>query len=177
MTPPTLDALTGDPDWLDVSLPHVATESTFVSGDPDGDRFRVRYFTDGAGALLTRTWFGPGTSGPPRHAHGGSQAALLDELAGSVAWINGHAVLAGELTVSFRAMLPVDTVVHGEAHVERVEGRKVFTVASLRSLNGETLYSEARGIFIVLDPSRTGDAPHKLAAQMRQTYLTQPHTD
>lgn len=66
--------------WTPVTPTQAVSAGTFVSGDPGGNRLRVRYFRrDNDGALLAKVWFGPGTQGPPGHAHGGSMASILDE--------------------------------------------------------------------------------------------------
>jgi len=55
--------------WTPIEpLVSVGTGRSFVSGDPEGDRLRVRYFRRARdGALVGRVWFGPGAEGPPGH--------------------------------------------------------------------------------------------------------------
>ena len=73
--------LAGEADWTPFDAPSLVGESLrFVSGEPDGNRFRVRYFRDQGQQLKARIWFGPETEGPPWHAHGGSMAGVLDEV-------------------------------------------------------------------------------------------------
>lgn len=85
-------------------------DPSFVSGDPFGNRIRVRYFKrERDGALVGKVWFGPGAEGPPGHAHGGSMAAVLDEALGAAAWMSGHPVVAAKLVTVFRRMLPLGT--------------------------------------------------------------------
>src|SRR5258708_1464459 len=105
---------------------------SFVSGDPEGDTLRVAYFRRaGDRRLVGRAWFGPGSAGPPGHAHGGSMAAVLDEAMGAAAWMAGHKVVAVQLDTSFRRMLPLGTDAWLEAWVERAEERKVWTAGRL----------------------------------------------
>lgn len=133
-----------------MQLEQWAIAPAFVSGDPHSDRLRVRYFrrqTDEA--FVAKAWFGPRTEGPPGHAHGGSIAAVLDEAMGAAAWFAGHAVVAARLTVDFRAMLPLETVVLIETRLDRVEGRKVHLVSRMTDPGG-TLISEGSGLFIKL---------------------------
>ena len=132
---------------------------SYVSGAPAGQRLRVRYFRRlQDGALTGRAWFGPGTLGPPGHAHGGASAALLDEAMGFCCWLAGHRVVAVHIEVDFRGLVPLGTVTTLEAAVERVEGRKVFPRARLRLPDG-TLAAESTGIFLEL----TGDQLRGLA--------------
>ncbi len=132
-------------------FPRLATSGIFVSRDPDSTRLRVRYFhrtTDNA--LVATVWFGPGTEGPPGHAHGGSVASVLDEAMGAAAWHAGHPVVAARLTVDFREMVPVNAAAIAEAWIERIDGRKVRTHARLVSETG-VVFAESHGLFIILE--------------------------
>jgi len=151
-TPPPVRA---DPDWRPLDPFRIeGGRGSFVSGDPEGETLRVAYFRRaGDGRLVGRAWFGPGSAGPPGHAHGGSMAAVLDEAMGAAAWMAGHIAVAGRLETDFRAMLPLGTDALLEAYVERREGRKVWTAGTLRGDDG-TLYAEARALFVRLDVDR-----------------------
>lgn len=126
---------------------------SFVSGEPDGDRLRVRYYRRVADSrLVGRVWFGPGAEGPPGHAHGGSMAAILDEAMGASAWLAGHPVLAGQITIRFRAMVRLGSILELEAGVVTVEGRKVTTFGRLVGEDG-ACRAEGDGLFIHVDPA------------------------
>jgi acyl-coenzyme A thioesterase PaaI-like protein len=136
------------PDWLPFDAPALVGKSLrFVSGDPDGERFRLRYFQDGKKNLLALAWFGPETEGPPGHAHGGSMAAVLDEVLGLAAWTAGHPVVVGNLNVNFRRLLPLQLVARIETEIVSVKGRKVLVRGRLTD-GGETLYAEAECLCI-----------------------------
>lgn len=125
---------------------------SFVSGDPDGQRIRIRYYRDlQTGQRVAKVWFGPMCEGPIHHAHGGSLAAVLDEAMGSACWIMGQRVLAGTLTVRYRAPVPLGLTAIVRTEVVSVEGRKVLTVGRILGLDG-TLYTEAEGTFIRMRP-------------------------
>ncbi len=149
-TPPPLRA---EPGWQPVEPFRIeGGRGSFVSGDPEGETLRVGYFRRVAdGRLVGRAWFGPGSAGPPGHAHGGSMAAVLDEAMGAAAWLAGHIAVAAHLATDFRAMLPLGTDALLEAWVERHEGRKVWTAGALRGDDG-VLFAEAQAFFIRLDP-------------------------
>jgi len=138
--------------WEDaVPFPKVPSGKSFISGNPDSQSIRVRYFKNAALKLFAgRAWFGPMSEGPPGHAHGGSQAALLDEGMGAVAWLSGYTVLAAKLEINFRAPLPLGTLLTMTAEIERVEGKKVFTHSRLKGDDGK-IYSEGSGLFVVID--------------------------
>jgi acyl-coenzyme A thioesterase PaaI-like protein len=119
--------LSGESDWTPFDAAALVGSSLrFVSGDPEGERFRVRYYLDGAQHLKARIWFGPETEGPPGNAHGGSMAAVIDEVLGLAAWAAGYAIVVGNLNINFRNLLPLQKVVTVETKIVSVEGRKIM---------------------------------------------------
>jgi len=149
-----MDALSGDAGWEPVERFNEArTAESFVSGEPNGRRIRVRYFRRLADdTLMARAWFGPGALGPPGHVHGGAVAALLDEAMGFSAWMAGYRVVAAHIEVDFRAMVPLGSMATIEARVESVRGRKV-EVRTRRELDNGTRAAESSGLFIQLSPT------------------------
>ena len=148
---------TPPPGWSPVRLPHMILEDSFVSGDSSGRRLSLRYFRhDPDRSLRARVIFGPGTQGPPGHAHGGSMAAVLDEAMGGAAWMQGHPVVAAELTARFKTMLPLGARCVVEAWVSAVDGRKVRVAGRLRQGDGDTAFAEGEAVFITLDPKKFG---------------------
>jgi len=151
------------------SAPHIDRESelisadplvtlgsirSFVSGDPTGDRIRIRYFKrERDDALVAKVWFGPGAEGPPGHAHGGSIAAVLDEAMGATAWMLGHTGVIARLSVVFRRALPLDTNAVVEARITRKSGKRIWICGHLLATDG-TAFAEARGLFITLHMRR-----------------------
>lgn len=140
------------PDWTPVDpFPRLSTSGVYVSRDPDPSRLRVRYFhRPSDSALVATVLFGPGTEGPPGHAHGGSIAAILDETMGAAAWHAGHPVVAARLTIDYRDMVPLGTEALVEAHVEQVDGRKIRTRGRLLDQAGR-VFAEGKGLFIALE--------------------------
>lgn len=151
-----------EPGCRPAELAFLALEDTFVSGDLSGHRLSVRYYQREEDQVLRgKVIFGPGTQGPPDHAHGGSMAALLDEAMGGAAWLAGHPVVAANLNITFRQMLPLNSPCFVEAHVIEVEGRKVRTRGTIRSLDGQQTYSDGEALFITLDESKIGNLSDK----------------
>lgn len=145
---PAVD-LGGEDGWILFDAPSLVGESLrFVSGDPEGERFRVRYYRDAELHLHARIWFGPETEGPPGHAHGGSVAAVMDEALGLAAWAAGYPIVVGNLNVSFRNLLPLQKVVTVESRVISAEGRKIMVHGKI--FCGETLYAEAECLCITI---------------------------
>ena len=152
--------------WRDISkFSDLLTRNSYVSGEPEGDRIRMRYWQRiGDGAAVGKAWFGPKAQGPPGYAHGGSQAALMDEVMGAAAWIAGHAVFTARLTHHYRQMLPLLETVRFEAIVDRVEGRKVHVKGFIESLDGKT-YSETEGLFVMISSDRLSDMATRFVGQ------------
>ena len=101
------------------------------------------------GVLYAAAWFGRETQGPPGHVHGGAMAAVLDEAMGGASWMNGYRTVAAKISVSFIAMLKLESETTVESRVERVDGRKVYLRATLTDASGAAI-AEADGLFIVL---------------------------
>lgn len=142
----TAPIATPEPGWVPVE-PFDAPEDTFLA---DGDRVRLAYFRKpDESTLYAKAWFGKKTMGPPGHVHGGAMAATLDEAMGAVAWMNQHRCVAATITISFLAMLPIESETTVEARIERVEGRKIHLRATLIDQAGKAV-AEGTGLFIVL---------------------------
>ncbi len=145
---PAVD-LGGDTGWALFDAPALVGESLrFVSGEPEGNRFRVRYYRDEKLQLKARVWFGRETEGPPGHAHGGSIAAVLDEVLGLAAWNAGYPIVVGNLNVGFRSLLPLQQVVTVETDIVSVIGRKIMVHG--RIFLGATVYAEGECLCITL---------------------------
>lgn len=141
-----------EPGTHPADLAFLALADTFVSGDSSNHRLSIRYYqSETDGSLLGRVLFGPGTQGPPDHAHGGSMAALLDEAMGGAAWLAGHPVVAAQLNITFRTMLPLGTRCVVRARVIEASGRKIKTTAELLSADGEQLFCSGEALFVILD--------------------------
>lgn len=141
--------LNGEAGWSPFDAASLVGESLrFVSGEPDGNRFRVRYYRDHEQQLKARIWFGPETEGPPGHAHGGSMAAVLDEVLGLSAWAAGYPIVVGNMNVSFRNLLPLQQVVTVESKIISAEGRKVMVHG--RIFSGKTTYAAGECLCITI---------------------------
>jgi acyl-coenzyme A thioesterase PaaI-like protein len=93
--------------------------------------------------------FGGAYEGPPGCVHGGYVAAAFDEVLGMAQSITGRPGMTGTLTVRYRRPTPLHTELRFEGRVDRVEGRKIFTVGQSFA-NGE-LTCEAEAVFITVD--------------------------
>jgi acyl-coenzyme A thioesterase PaaI-like protein len=101
------------------------------------------------GEMHGRAVFGPAYEGPPGCVHGGYVAAAFDEVLGSTQSLSGQPGMTGRLTIHYRSPTPLQTELHFVGRLDRVEGRKIFTVGELRA--GDVLCAEAEGLFISID--------------------------
>jgi acyl-coenzyme A thioesterase PaaI-like protein len=84
--------------------------------------------------------------GPPEHVHGGVSALILDHVLGATAHQPGRPAYTGTLTLRYRRPTALGRRLRAEAHVERTEGVKTFSVGQLADEDGITV--EAEGVFI-----------------------------
>jgi acyl-coenzyme A thioesterase PaaI-like protein len=143
MTPPIASP---EPGWVPVE-PFPSPEGTFLA---ESNHVRLAYFRKpDETTLYAKAWFGSKTMGPPGHVHGGAMAATLDEAMGAAAWMNNYKSVAATITISFLAMLPLESETTVEARIDRVEGRKVHLSAKLFEPSGRVV-AEGSGLFVIL---------------------------
>ncbi|KAF7238326.1 Acyl-coenzyme A thioesterase THEM4 [Varanus komodoensis] len=91
---------------------------------------------------------GPYLGGPPGFTHGGSIASILDASLGTTANCIAGRAMTAHLSINYKSPLPLGSVVLVKSRLDRMEGRKLFTSGQVESLDGQTLYAEASGLFI-----------------------------
>lgn len=101
---------------------------------------------DPAGRAWSDFHLGAAYEGPPGLVHGGVSALVLDQLLGEAAGAGGKPGMTGTLTLRYRRATPLGAL-HGEAHIDRVEGIKTYAVGHLADAEGTTV--EAEGVFIL----------------------------
>ncbi|MDQ1402966.1 MAG: hypothetical protein QOG03_1282 [Actinomycetota bacterium] len=99
--------------------------------------------------VIGRVRFGAAYEGPPGCVHGGFIAASFDEVLGMTQSLAGQPGMTGTLTVRYRKPTPLHTDLRFEGRLDRVEGRKIFTVG--RVYNGEEMTAEAEAVFITVN--------------------------
>ena len=115
----------------------------------------VEVHSDPAGRAWADFRLGAAYEGPPSLVHGGVSALILDQLLGEAAGAGGKPGMTGTLTVRYRRPTPLGDL-HGEAHIDRVDGIKTFVVGHLADAGGITV--EAEGVFILPRWARRPDA-------------------
>jgi hypothetical protein len=103
-----------------------------VVGDPNGEHH-----------IEGDVVYGPAYEGPPGHCHGGWVAATFDELLGFVQLAPGFTAY---LKIDYRAPTPLNKPLRLNGWIESVDGRKRLIRGTCH--DGETLLSEAEGLFI-----------------------------
>jgi Thioesterase superfamily len=103
-----------------------------------------------AHGVVGRGEFGLAAEGPPGCVHGGWVALAFDEALGIANNAAGHLTMTGRLTVRYRRPTPLHTEITLEAHVARVDGRRVTTVGTMRV--GENVTAEAEALFVAPRP-------------------------
>ncbi|MDW6059437.1 PaaI family thioesterase [Streptomyces sp. FXJ1.4098] len=73
-----------------------------------------------------------GHQGAPGLAHGGVLTAALDEALGALNWLQRVIAVTGRLETDFLRPVPVGTVLHLDARVTAVYGRKIYCTATGR---------------------------------------------
>ncbi|MGX2994066.1 PaaI family thioesterase [Streptomyces sp. JNUCC 64] len=74
----------------------------------------------------------PAHQGAPGLAHGGVLATALDETLGSLNWLLRVIAVTGRLETDYLQPVPVGTVLHLDAEVTAVAGRKIYSRVSGR---------------------------------------------
>lgn len=164
-----LPELPPEKGWIALeNLSLLGSYRNFSQGEMNAQLFRLSYYKkEGKNHLVGKVWFGPGAEGPPKHAHGGSIAGVMDEIMGSAAWLAGYPVLAAKIEVQFVKLLPLKKVVWYEAEVTRVIHNKVYTSAKI-FLPPDTLYATSKGLFILLKLEKLKELDEKLVDTLKK---------
>jgi hypothetical protein len=95
-------------------------------------------------------------NGPPTAVHGGVIALVFDELLGTLGAMSDVGGFTGTLTIRYRSLTPIGSPIRMRGWIDRTEGRKTFISGTMH--HGETLCSEAEGIFVRPKESILDDA-------------------
>lgn len=97
---------------------------------PTGLHMRI---TAGAGLSVEGDFVvGDHHQGAPGLAHGGLLTLAVDEILGSLNWLLGIPAVTGRIECDFRRPVPVGSVLHVDAHITGLKGRRVYMRASGR---------------------------------------------
>lgn len=105
-------------------------------------------FLEEDGRLTSEFTLNEAQQGPPGHAHGGASAAILDELMGLVVWAAGHKVLAANININYRKLLPLHLPLLAEARIVQVGERKIISEGKI-ILPDSTAAVEGSGVYVI----------------------------
>ena len=126
--------------------------------DDDGQHFVCRF------RLPERFW------GPPKHAHGGIIATVLDEAMGKVNKLHHVVAVTSKMTVEYVKPVPLGKPLMAVGWEKSVRGRRHVNVAEIRDPTGEVL-ARSQGTFIAVDPERMFA---KYLSKAQRTALLKP---
>ncbi len=139
---------------LSEAIPALKRNYCFVCGTDNPQGMRLKFVYDEEGKrfvcrfrLSRRYW------GPPKHAHGGIIATILDEAMGKVNRIRHIIAVTSEMHVKYLKMVPLGQPLLVESRELHVRGREHIHVAEIRNRRGEIL-ATGRGKFLAVDPVR-----------------------
>ena len=98
------------------------------------------------GAVWTEVSLGAAYEGPPGQVHGGVCALILDHVLGATAHQPGRPAYTGTLTLRYGRGTPLGPV-RVDAHVDRIDGAKIFAQGHISDSQGITVTAE--GVFII----------------------------
>jgi uncharacterized protein (TIGR00369 family) len=121
----------------------------FVCGHDNPNSIGITMFVDDNGVLTSEFTLNETHQGPPGHAHGGASAAILDEMMGLVVWAAGHKVLAANIDINYRKMLPINEPLIAESRIVKVDERKIYSTGEIKFADS-TVAVSGSGIYIVV---------------------------
>ncbi|XP_057409422.1 acyl-coenzyme A thioesterase THEM5 [Balaenoptera acutorostrata] len=93
---------------------------------------------------------GPSLEGPPRFAHGGSLAAMIDETFSETAYLAGEGLFTLNLSIRFKNLIRVGSLAVLNVDVEKIEDQKLYISCVAQSADRQTVYAKASGTFLQL---------------------------
>jgi uncharacterized protein (TIGR00369 family) len=126
----------------------------FACGKDNPQGMRLKFFLEDDGRhfvcrfrLSERFW------GPPKHAHGGIIATILDEAMGKVNKLRHVVAVTSKMTVEYLKPVPLGQPLVALGWEKSVRGRRHINLGEIRNQKGEVL-ARSQGTFIAIDPHR-----------------------
>ena len=134
--------------------PALSKNYCFGCGKDNPQGMRLKFVYDEAGKRFVANFrLARRFTGPPRHAHGGVIAAILDEAMSKPSKLRGVLAPTSELNVRYLKLVPLGAKLTAAGWEVRVRGREHLRAAEIRNARGEVLAS-GRGKFIAVDADR-----------------------
>lgn len=131
-------------------LSHGALNRCFGCGQQNRTGLRLSFSVDDEGTVSSKVKLASRFEGPPRHAHGGIIATLLDEAMSKANRARGAIAMTRSMEIEYLRPVPLHRPLHLEGVVAQIEGRKHWCEATLRDEQGRDL-ARCKGLFIALD--------------------------
>jgi len=126
----------------------------FGCGKDNPQGMRLKFVHDEAGKRFVAHFrLGRRFTGPPRHAHGGIIALILDEAMSKSSKLRNVMAPTMELTVRYLKPVPLGEPLTASGWEVRVRGREHLRAAEIRNQSDELL-ATARGKFKAVDVDR-----------------------
>lgn len=139
--------------WKEIksSVGRERNQKLFTLNHPEvGATFEyVVFFHEEQQRTMTIMQFGTKMEGPPGFVHGGAIATAGDVCAG-VTLYTGLKIncVTANLNVNYKRPIPLGSTIVIETQIERIEGRKCFTLSNFKSPDGSILYDTLTTLFI-----------------------------
>ena len=136
--------------------PKVPVKKNFCFGcgadNVDGMRLKFTY-NKKHDCVIGRVRLAPRYAGPPGYCHGGIIATILDEAMAKLNKPRQILAMTGQMTVTYRRPVPLETTLKVEAREVRASGRRRFREGQIVNQKGVVL-AQATGVFITIDPEK-----------------------
>ncbi len=120
---------------------------SFVSGRQQR-YIEIQYFRGSKPEnFYARVLFHKEAQGATDIVHGGAIAAVFDETMGAICLVLGQPAVTATMTVDYRIPIPVEKEFLVEAHLEKIERRKLFTTARMLD-EQQKLFAESKAIYV-----------------------------
>ena len=107
------------------------------------------FWNEGKQVLRGVARFSSFVEGPPGRAHGASIAMVFDEMLAYPVWRRGVSAVTANLSVSYKAALPLCSTAHFECRIVKHERRKYFVEGKITHPKDENkVYAVGKALFI-----------------------------
>lgn len=120
--------------------------------NPHGMHLKFFYHEE-TGSFVARIRLPQRYWGPPKHAHGGIIATILDEAMGKVNKLRNVVALTKEMDIEYIKPVPLGKRLTARGFEKQVEGRRHTNIGEILNPEGEVL-ARSTGTFIAIDPER-----------------------
>jgi len=127
--------------------------SYFVCGSAKNHGMGVTWYASEDGSIFAEITLTKAQQGPPKLAHGGATAALLDEAMGAAVWQAGHKAAAINLNINYHKPVSLGEKIRVRGRIKSVDGRKIFATGTIMlpdgtvAVSGKGIYVEAEHLF------------------------------